>query len=95
MSLKAEQMSNTEFDHIRDTLTGVVTFASKTRGEMHQRFDQQDKRFDDQVRSVNKRFDYQDSRFEQQDREFSQFKHEVQERFTGIENTLSAILAKL
>ena len=43
MSLKAERTPETELDHIRDTLTGVVSYASKTRGEMHQRFDQQDK----------------------------------------------------
>ena len=41
MSLKAEQQSDTELDHIRDTLTGIVSYASKTRGEMHHRFDQQ------------------------------------------------------
>ena len=52
MSLKAEQPSDTELDHIRDTLTGIVSYASKTRGEMHQRFDQQDKRFDNQDKEI-------------------------------------------
>ena len=66
MSLNAEQQNDTELDHIRDTLTGIVSFASKTRGEMHQRFDQQDKRFDQQ----DKRFDQQDKRFDQQDKRF-------------------------
>ncbi|WP_257255142.1 MULTISPECIES: hypothetical protein [unclassified Endozoicomonas] len=56
MSLNAEQPPETELDHIRDTLTGIVSYASKTRGEMHRRFDQQEKRFDER----DKRFDHQD-----------------------------------
>ncbi|UYM14696.1 hypothetical protein [Endozoicomonas euniceicola] len=73
MSLNAEQQNDTELDHIRDTLTGIVSFASKTRGEMHQRFDQQDKRFDQQ----DKRFDQQDKRFDQQDKRFDHQDREI------------------
>ena len=54
MSLQAEQEPGTGLDHIRDTLTGMVSFASKTRGEMHQRFDKQDKRMDRLEQKVDK-----------------------------------------
>ncbi|WP_422136903.1 hypothetical protein [Endozoicomonas sp. ALD040] len=43
MSLRNHRTSDTELDHIRDTLTGMVTYASNTRGEMLRRFDHQDK----------------------------------------------------
>ena len=43
MNLKAEQLPETELDHIRDTLTGIVSYASKSRSESHKRFDFQDK----------------------------------------------------
>ena len=43
MSLKAESYADDELGHIRDTLTGMVSFASNTRAEMLRRFDQQDK----------------------------------------------------
>lgn len=42
MSLKPKTQP-TEIDHIRNTLTDVVDNLGQTRGEMHQRFDQQDK----------------------------------------------------
>ncbi len=54
MSLKTERIPDTELDHIRDTLTGVVSFASKTRGEMHHRFNEQDKRFDEQDKRLSR-----------------------------------------
>ncbi|WP_422139831.1 hypothetical protein [Endozoicomonas sp. ALC020] len=59
MSLNAEQPPETELDPIRDTLTEIVSYASKTRAEMHQGFAQ-----------INKRFDQQDKRFDQQDKRF-------------------------
>ena len=86
MSLNAEQQNDTELDHIRDTLTGIVSFASKTRGEMHQRFDQQDKRFDQQ----DKRFDQQDKRFDHQDREIASLKADNAE----IKEMLKTLLSR-
>ncbi|WP_422139884.1 hypothetical protein [Endozoicomonas sp. ALC020] len=43
MSLRNHRTSDTELDHIRDTLTGRVAYASDTRGEMLRRFDHQDR----------------------------------------------------
>ncbi len=80
MSLKTERIPDTELDHIRDTLTGVVSFASKTRGEMHQRFDTQDKRFDEQ-----------DKRFDEQDKRLSR----IENSLVLQQETLSLILSKL
>ena len=60
MSFSAEQQNDTELDHIRDTLTGIVSFARKTRGEMHQRFDQQERQFSQFKHEVRERFDRQD-----------------------------------
>ena len=77
MSLNAEQQNDTELDHIRDTLTGIVSFASKIRGEMHQRFDQQDRRFDQQDKRFDQQQDQQDKRFDQQDKRFDQQDKEI------------------
>ncbi|WP_257254408.1 hypothetical protein, partial [Endozoicomonas sp. SESOKO3] len=52
MSLNAEQPPETELDHIRDTLTGIVSYASKTRAEMHRGFAHIDKRFDQQGKDI-------------------------------------------
>ncbi|WP_422137210.1 hypothetical protein [Endozoicomonas sp. ALC020] len=38
----------TEINNIRNTLADVIDGLGQIRGEMHQRFDQQDKRFDQQ-----------------------------------------------
>ena len=46
MSLKAKQQPDSELDHIRHTLSDLVGLVGETRAEMHQRFDQHDKRFD-------------------------------------------------
>ncbi|WP_448217530.1 hypothetical protein [Endozoicomonas sp. 2B-B] len=44
MSAKPKpEPQSTEINHIRNTLTDVVDGFGQTRGEMHQRFDQQDK----------------------------------------------------
>ncbi|WOG29049.1 hypothetical protein [Endozoicomonas sp. 8E] len=52
MSLNVEQPPETELDHIRDTLTGIISYASKTRAEMHQGFARIDKRFDQQGKEI-------------------------------------------
>lgn len=105
MNLKAEQPYDSELDHIRDTLTGLVTHVSKTRAEMHKGFEEMKLGFQEQERrfaQINERFEQQDNKFAQVNEridhvetEISQFKHEVRERFTGLENTLAVILTKL
>ena len=57
MGMNAEQPTDPELDHIRNTLTNVVGIVGKTRSEMHQSFDQQDKRFDQLNQEVRERFD--------------------------------------
>ena len=52
MSAKPEPQT-TEIDHIRNTLTDVVDGLGQTRGEMHQRFDQQDQKFDQQDQKID------------------------------------------
>ncbi|WP_257253269.1 MULTISPECIES: hypothetical protein [unclassified Endozoicomonas] len=98
MSLNAEQPNETELDHIRDTLTGIVSYASKTRAEMHQGFARIDKRFDQQEKrfaQIDERFVKIDERFDQQEKHFDQFKQETRERFDKIEDTLTIIVNHL
>ncbi|MGI9282649.1 MAG: hypothetical protein ACR2PX_23885 [Endozoicomonas sp.] len=53
MAVKAESYANGELDHIRDTLTGLVRFASNTRAEMIKRFDKQDQMFECQQKTLD------------------------------------------
>ena len=83
MNLKPKPQS-TEIDHIRDTLTDVIDGLGQTRGEMHQRFDQQ-----------NQRFDRVEQRVDQQGKELNEFKLETRKRFDKIEDTLAIIVNHL
>ncbi len=87
MSLKAENNSGNSLN----TLTDVVRLLGETRGEMHQRFDQQDKRFDQQ----DKRFDQQDKKLSQLKNEIRENQQENRERFDKIEETLAIIVNHL
>ncbi|WP_257292990.1 hypothetical protein [Endozoicomonas sp. ONNA1] len=89
----------TEIDHIRNTLTDVVDGLGQTRGEMHQRFDQQEKEHSLFKHEVKERFDLQEKehsqfkhevqeRFDLQEKEHRQFKHEVKERFDCLEQKI-------
>ncbi|WP_257254370.1 MULTISPECIES: hypothetical protein [unclassified Endozoicomonas] len=85
--LNAEQPPETELDHIRDTLTGIVAYASKTRAEMHRGFAQ-----------IDKRFDQQDKRFDQQGRDIAALKAdnaELKADNVEIKETLKLILSRL
>ncbi|WP_422474475.1 hypothetical protein [Endozoicomonas sp. ALB032] len=92
MSLNAKQTTETELDHIRDTLTGIVSYASKTRAEMHQGFAQIDECFeqvDKRFEEVDKRFEEVDKRFEQVDKRFDQ----VDKRFDQQGKEIAALKA--
>lgn len=84
MSAKAKPQP-TEIDHIRDTLTDVIHVLGQTRGEMHQRFDQQEERFDQQDKElsqfkhhVEERFDCLEKKVDQQSSEIGDVKEMLQ-----------------
>ncbi|WP_422139320.1 hypothetical protein [Endozoicomonas sp. ALC020] len=89
MSAKPKPQS-TEIDHIRNTLADVVDGLGQTRGEMHQRFDQQDKRLDQQSKEISERFDQQDKRLEQQDKRLDQQGSDI----AAIKEMLQALLSR-
>ncbi|WOG25951.1 hypothetical protein [Endozoicomonas sp. 8E] len=73
MNTKAKPQP-TEIDHIRNTLADVVDGLGQTRGEMHQRFDQQEKEHSQFRQEVNERFGGLEHEV-----------HEVKVRFDGLE----------
>ena len=98
MSVKTKLQSDTELDHIRNTLTDVVSYASKTRSEMHLRFDQQDAELKLLKSEVHERFSSMDDRISGMDDRIS----DMNDRLSGVETalsqqqvTLNLILAKL
>ena len=68
-------------DH--NTLTDVVKVLGETRGEMHQRFDHQDKEFNQFKNEVSERFN-------RLDKDVTDIKKEV----AAIKETLNLILSK-
>ncbi|WP_448217506.1 hypothetical protein [Endozoicomonas sp. 2B-B] len=85
----------TEINHIRNTLTDVVDGLGQTRGEMHQRFDQQEKEHNQFRHEVNQQFAEFNERFGGLEHEVHEVKarlgglehevHEVKVRFDGLE----------
>ncbi len=100
VSLKPIYQS-TELDHIRDTLTDVVSSLGeansnikKLDAKFDKRFDEHDRRFDEHDR----RFDEHDRRFDQHDRRFDEHDKrfdKIDKRFDKIEDTLSIIVNHL
>lgn len=77
MSAKPKPQT-TEIDHIRNTLTDMVDGLGQTRGEMHQRFDQQDQKIDANQQENRESQQENRERFDRQDKEIAAIKEMLQ-----------------